>query len=55
MAAEEEPWHICLVLVRTRRRAGRPLRVIHLYWPRKDIVRCESTREVIQERGEDHA
>jgi hypothetical protein len=51
MAAEEEPWHICLVLVRTRRRAGRPLRVIH----RKDIVRCESTREVIQERGEDHA
>ena len=55
---EDEPGHICLVLVRTRFRAGRPLRVIHLHWPRKDIVNCENARETVQEHqepGEAHA
>ncbi len=48
MAAGDRPGHICLVLVRTRNRAGKPVRVIHLHVPRKDIVNCEQVRNVIQ-------
>lgn len=50
-AVADDRRYICLVLVRSRifgRRKG-AIRVIHLHWPRADIVNCAQVRKVVRE------
>lgn len=47
MTAEQDREYFCLVFARTRRRQGKPVRVIHLHFPRRDIVNCTKVRDTV--------